>query len=221
MGKTHYRRTKYCKRENGEHSVWSLWNLYIWNKMIIMMVLKSSWLNVPNVNCGFMHHVSVTFMMMIICAWTAWNNWNNPFNEIENLCHGVLQVANVMSLMASLEPAQSCSSHYFNCTWFQAVIQQRQGSSKMSCVSVNSFTTRCLLKVVKQLPWVTKIVITLKQKGFSKCLCYFWSLYDFVSVGSIFKVLMFVGSLEFCRQIDRTITVTLCSAYAGEGYYMH
>ena len=28
-------------------------------------------------------------------------------------------------------------------------------------------------------------------------------MYDLKSAGSIFKVLMFIGSLEFCRQTDR------------------
>ena len=49
-----------------------------------------------------------------------------------------------------------------------------------------------------------KIVITLKQKGFSKSLLLLLILYDFMSAGSIFKVLMFIGSLEFCQQTDRT-----------------
>ena len=40
---------------------------------------------------------------------------------------------------------------------------------------------------------------------------------DLMSASSIIKVSMFVGSLEFCRQINKTITVTLRSAYAGEG----
>ena len=48
-----------------------------------------------------------------------------------------------------------------------------------------------------------KVVITLKQKGFSKSLLFFSSLFDLTSAGSIFKVLMFVGSLEFCRQTNR------------------
>ena len=51
--------------------------------------------------------------------------------------------------------------------------------------------------------------------------CYFSSLYDLtytMYAGSMFKVLMFVGSLRnFAdKQTDRTITVTLCSAYADE-----
>ena len=76
----------------------------------------------------------------------------------------------------------------------------------MSCVSVNSFATRHLLKVVKWRPWDTKIVITLRQKGFSKSLLLFWSLYDLKSAGSAFKVLMFIGSLtslEFWEQTNR------------------
>ena len=76
----------------------------------------------------------------------------------------------------------------------------------MSCVSVNSFATRHLLKVVKWRPWVTKIVITLRHNGFSKSLFLFWSLYDLKFAGSTFKVLMFIDSLtllEFWDQTDR------------------
>ena len=49
---------------------------------------------------------------------------------------------------------------------------------------------------------VTTFVITLKQKGFSKSLLL--PLYDLTSAGSIFKVPMFVGLLNFAdRQTDR------------------
>ena len=59
-----------------------------------------------------------------------------------------------------------------------------------------------LPEVVKWWPWVIKIVITLKQKGFTKAYCYFWSLYDLTSAGSIFKVLMVAGILPTDRQND-------------------
>ena len=56
--------------------------------------------------------------------------------------------------------------------------------------------------LIKRLPWVTKNIITLKQKGFSKSLLLLLILVWF-DVCCIFKVPMFVGSLEFCRQTNR------------------
>ena len=86
-----------------------------------------------------------------------------------------------------LRTSSKCSSHYFNCTSFQAVIRQRYRlQARWVVFQWTLLLFRRLLKVVKRRPWVTKIVITLlKQKGFSKACCYFWSLYDLTSAGSI------------------------------------
>ena len=63
-----------------------------------------------------------------------------------------------------------------------------------------TLATRSLLKVARQQLWVAKIVIILKQKGFSKSLLLILNFDDLKSAGSIFEVLMFTVLLEFWEQ---------------------
>ena len=108
----------------------------------------------------------------------------------------------------SLESSRWYISNYFNCTLFQAMIQQWYPSNKMSCVVMYmymySFATRILEK------WWNgnrQIVITSYPKGL---LLRDWS-HDVVSCPQI----LFVYTHTHTHR-----TVTLCSAYTGEALWL-